>query len=568
LQAQRTLLLADDSPTTRKVVSLTFGDEGMRVVAVGGGAEALAELDGLVPDVVLADVHMPAPDGYELCARIKQDARLRHVPVMLLVGKYELFDEAEARKCGADEVLTKPFQSIRELVSKVSGMLGGQPAEKRAEEDARAETAARPRAESPAAPSPEEARADFAPPPAESHAFAGFDFDDENIESATAEEFSAREQSRAAASAAGEFSERAADDFAESAAPSGLSLDAASLPQESPGWAHEAADAAREASAQQQHASAQPHEARGYAAAASASGVAGAHAASPAGFTARAPQSADDSLLDLEELDASAPPEDDFVLDIDDEPAPAAWRAQSADPARASAAPEARGFDAGAGFAEAARAETPLAADDWPAAGDSRAGEATHAAETAHAAEAQTFGESHAVEPSFAAGESQADGEALGAHEISPANLSNAWNEAEQFNVSPQADTEPVAEPPGTAPVLEAAEEAFAAPRAGLDSGAELGDAAESAPQAWHEAAPSETGAAGVAHEVAFAGESEVSAGESPQAGASQLSQEMIDAIARRVVEQLSESVVREIAWDVVPELAERLIRQRLDEQK
>jgi hypothetical protein len=55
---------------------------------------------------------------------------------------------------------------------------------------------------------------------------------------------------------------------------------------------------------------------------------------------------------------------------------------------------------------------------------------------------------------------------------------------------------------------------------------------------------------------------------EPSQAGGAQLSQEMIDAIARRVVEQMSDRVLREIAWEVVPDLAERLIRQRLDEQK
>ena len=53
-----------------------------------------------------------------------------------------------------------------------------------------------------------------------------------------------------------------------------------------------------------------------------------------------------------------------------------------------------------------------------------------------------------------------------------------------------------------------------------------------------------------------------------PQASLAELSPEVVDAIARRVVEQLSDKVVRDIAWEVVPELAELLIKQRLDEQK
>ena len=123
---RRKLLLADDSPTIQKVISLTFGDEEFEVVAVGDGAQALRALaEEPPPDIVLADVAMPGPDGYELCERIKGDGRLRHVPVILLVGTFEPFNEAEARRVGADTVLTKPFQSIRDLVSKVGSLLGG-----------------------------------------------------------------------------------------------------------------------------------------------------------------------------------------------------------------------------------------------------------------------------------------------------------------------------------------------------------------------------------------------------------------------------------------------------------
>ena len=72
--AGRKLLLADDSPTIQKVVELTFADEGVTVVSVGSGAEALAKLAEDKPDVVLADVFMPLPNGYEICQYIKQNA--------------------------------------------------------------------------------------------------------------------------------------------------------------------------------------------------------------------------------------------------------------------------------------------------------------------------------------------------------------------------------------------------------------------------------------------------------------------------------------------------------------
>ena len=62
--------------------------------------------------------------GYQVCEHIKQTERLKHIPVMLLVGSFEPFDEAEARRVGADDILTKPFQSIRTLVDKVGALMG------------------------------------------------------------------------------------------------------------------------------------------------------------------------------------------------------------------------------------------------------------------------------------------------------------------------------------------------------------------------------------------------------------------------------------------------------------
>lgn len=125
--AGRKLLLADDSITIQKVVDLTFADEGVSVVCVNNGREAIEWLREFTPDVVLADVFMPQATGYEVCEYIKQNDKLKHIPVMLLVGSFEPFDEEEARRVGANETLTKPFQSIRRLIDKVGQMVGTRP---------------------------------------------------------------------------------------------------------------------------------------------------------------------------------------------------------------------------------------------------------------------------------------------------------------------------------------------------------------------------------------------------------------------------------------------------------
>ena len=128
--AGRKLLLADDSATIQKVIDLTFADEGVRVVAVGNGQEAIDQLLEVQPDIVLADIFMPARNGYEVCEYVKTNEKLKHIPVVLLVGSFEPFDEAEARRVGADDILTKPFQSIRRLIDRVGALVTSPPVEK------------------------------------------------------------------------------------------------------------------------------------------------------------------------------------------------------------------------------------------------------------------------------------------------------------------------------------------------------------------------------------------------------------------------------------------------------
>lgn len=132
----KTLLVADDSRATQKVISLTFGDEGWQVLVAGDADEAWRQIEAgdETPDIVLADVYMPGDGGgIKLCERIKADKRFRHIPVVLLVGAFERFDGAEARKVGADDLLTKPFQSIRDLVSRVGDLFNGRPKEQDAD---------------------------------------------------------------------------------------------------------------------------------------------------------------------------------------------------------------------------------------------------------------------------------------------------------------------------------------------------------------------------------------------------------------------------------------------------
>ncbi|MEO7273768.1 MAG: response regulator [Vicinamibacterales bacterium] len=121
------LLLADHSLTIRRVMELTFADAGIRVVTVADGREAIEQIQREPPDIVLADVGMPEPDGYAVASFVKQTPSLSHIPVLLLAGALEPVDDDQARRSGADGVLVKPFEPqvavarVRELLAQRPG---------------------------------------------------------------------------------------------------------------------------------------------------------------------------------------------------------------------------------------------------------------------------------------------------------------------------------------------------------------------------------------------------------------------------------------------------------------
>jgi len=116
------ILLADDSITIQKVIELTFSDVDFDVVTVGNGRLALEKLAEVRPDVVLCDIIMPEKDGYEVCEQIKKNPASAHIPVLLLTGAFEPFDQERALRVGADGYLAKPFEP-ETLIAKVKDLL-------------------------------------------------------------------------------------------------------------------------------------------------------------------------------------------------------------------------------------------------------------------------------------------------------------------------------------------------------------------------------------------------------------------------------------------------------------
>jgi CheY-like chemotaxis protein len=116
------ILLADDSITIQKVVELTFSDGDYEVTAVNNGARAILKLGEMRPDIILSDIIMPEKNGYEVCEYVKSHPEYRNIPVVLLTGTFEPFDPDRAEKAGCDAVVTKPFES-QSLIHKVEELI-------------------------------------------------------------------------------------------------------------------------------------------------------------------------------------------------------------------------------------------------------------------------------------------------------------------------------------------------------------------------------------------------------------------------------------------------------------
>src|SRR5262245_6229260 len=85
-----TILVVEDDPTVRDVLSELLSSLGYRVVSAESAEKALGILDVVAPDLILTDVHMGAMSGIELCARVKADPRYEFTPVVVLTAMSEL----------------------------------------------------------------------------------------------------------------------------------------------------------------------------------------------------------------------------------------------------------------------------------------------------------------------------------------------------------------------------------------------------------------------------------------------------------------------------------------------
>ncbi len=113
------ILLVDDDPNISRLVRLYLEKEGFEVKNAARGDDALAEFRRLPPDLMLLDVMLPGVDGWQVLKTVRKSS---DIPIIMLTAKDETFDKVLGLELGADDYMTKPFDS-KELVARVKAVL-------------------------------------------------------------------------------------------------------------------------------------------------------------------------------------------------------------------------------------------------------------------------------------------------------------------------------------------------------------------------------------------------------------------------------------------------------------
>ncbi|WP_022834560.1 response regulator transcription factor [Salisaeta longa] len=117
-----TVLVVDDEEDLLSLLEYNLTQEGFTTLTAENGVEGLEKARNAVPDLIVLDIMMPKMDGIEVCRRLRQDAHLRTIPVMMLTARTEEEDQVEGLDVGADIYLSKPV-SVSVIVSQVKALL-------------------------------------------------------------------------------------------------------------------------------------------------------------------------------------------------------------------------------------------------------------------------------------------------------------------------------------------------------------------------------------------------------------------------------------------------------------
>jgi diguanylate cyclase (GGDEF)-like protein len=116
------VLVADDDEDIVRFVEVNLLLEGFEVITAADGEQALQVATESLPDLILLDVMMPRLDGFQVCKRLRDDGRTKHISIIMLTAKSLSADKVVGLTAGADDYIIKPFDPI-ELVARVKSSL-------------------------------------------------------------------------------------------------------------------------------------------------------------------------------------------------------------------------------------------------------------------------------------------------------------------------------------------------------------------------------------------------------------------------------------------------------------
>lgn len=116
------ILLIDDDKDLLAALEVKLGKEDLKVQTAPDGENGLKKIRMKVPDLIVLDVNMPGKSGMDICKALRTDNRTAHVPIIMLTGRDDEIDRVLGLEFGADDYITKPFNT-RELVLRIKSIL-------------------------------------------------------------------------------------------------------------------------------------------------------------------------------------------------------------------------------------------------------------------------------------------------------------------------------------------------------------------------------------------------------------------------------------------------------------
>ena len=120
--AKKVVVAEDDLPIA-DLLSFILRREGYEVYIAYDGGEALESIEKNLPDLVLLDIMMPVMDGWEVLKKVKEDDKLKNIPVIMLTAKGQEWDIVKGFELGSEDYVVKPF-SPSELLVRIKKRLG------------------------------------------------------------------------------------------------------------------------------------------------------------------------------------------------------------------------------------------------------------------------------------------------------------------------------------------------------------------------------------------------------------------------------------------------------------